>query len=132
MRGTVGRCLLVVVLASAISRPATGGQLLSSPLKPLLNALNTTICSLPLVVSSPKADAAVRDWARKGGPGQLRVIASVESGLIGTARNLILGLGGLLYDDLPGINAIVAQVDGVGLAALTCKPWVTSISVDAI
>jgi subtilisin family serine protease len=102
------------------------------PLQSLLGSINTSSCTLPLLGSSPKLDAAVQRWARLGGSGTVRVIVSAQAGLLGTVKTIVSLLGVPLLNELVGINAIVLDVDGPTLSTLACSTAVASISVDAV
>src|SRR5262245_1103747 len=110
--------VLPVVLATTIASNASA-QLLS------------TSCSLPLLSSSPKVDAAIQRWARLGGSGSVRVIVSAQGGLLGTVKTLLTLLGLPVLGDLPGVNAVVTQVNGLTLPALACSTAVADVSLDA-
>lgn len=118
-------CLTIVCSLGARNASA---QLLPSLLQPVVN----TVCSLPLLSTSPKVDAAVQKWTRDGGIGQLRVIASAEPGLLGLVTNLLAAKGLEPLGELVGINAVVADVDVGALSALSCSTAVSSISLDAV
>jgi len=131
LRRALARVLVFVITASVPAQASA--QLLSlGPLQSLLGSINTSSCTLPLLGSSPKLDAAVQRWARLGGSGTVRVIVSAQAGLLGTVKTIVSLLGVPLLNELVGINAIVLDVDGPTLSTLACSTAVASISVDAV
>jgi serine protease AprX len=121
------RFAAVVICSMSIASHASA-QLLSSTLTQVVG------CTLSLagLASSSKLDTALQTWARDGGSGRVRVIVSVQSGLLDTVRTLLGTIGGTNLGTLTGINAIVAEVNASGLSALTCSTAVASISIDAV
>src|SRR2546426_9478492 len=94
--------LLTVAVLFELLPEHLSAQLLSkllsptqSVVQPVLTAVTDVVCSIPLL-SSPKLDAAVQGWARRGEPGRLRVIVSAAPGLLATVKSLVLGTSGLL------------------------------------
>jgi len=128
---TSRRVITRLLAALAISAITTNASAQLLPLQPLLGTINTAACSLPLLATSTKVDAAVQRWARLGGTGQLRVIVSAQPGLLGTVEAVLAALNLPLLGELPGINAIVADVNSLALSTLTCSLAVSSVSVDA-
>jgi serine protease AprX len=120
-----------LTLSCSLAARDASAQLLSSLVQPLVNTASSLSCSLPLLSTSPRLDAALQKWAREGGSGDRRVIASAEPGLLSVVRSLLGAIGGTPLADLTGINAVVAEVDAAGLSALACSTAVASISLDA-
>jgi serine protease AprX len=112
----------------AIARCASA-QLLSPLLKPLTTTVSSLTCTLS--AGSPKLDDALQKWVAEGSQGKVRVIVSAAPGLLSTVKNLLPTLGGPLLGELPGINALVTEVDSRGLTGLICSGSVSSISIDA-
>ncbi len=118
--------LLAFAIISSVPTHASA-QLLPSLLDPVLKAINITACSLPLLSKSPKVDGAVQRWAREGGSGNIRVIVSAQGGLLGLVKTILAALRLPLLGELPGINALVADVNALALSTLACS---TAVSID--
>jgi serine protease AprX len=130
MRTPIRRFLLCFLLAALNARVASA-QVLSSLLTRGTTPLSTT-CPVSSLASSPKIDAALRQWAASGDTQPQQVIVSAANGALGSVTALVAGLGGTVLGTLPGINAAVARVDLPDLAALACALPVSSISLDAV
>lgn len=133
MRPTRFRWLSVcLTISCGFAARDASAQLVSSLVQPIVNTVANVTCPLTALPTSPRLDAALQKWAREGGAGDRRVIASAEPGLLGVVRNLLAALGVAPLADLDGINALVANVDAAGLSTLACSTAVSSISLDAI
>src|SRR5437773_9451002 len=108
--------LLALVLSCAIPAKASA-QLLQLP-QNVLATINTSSCTLPLLPTSPKLDAAVHRWARLGGSGTVRVIVSAQGGLLGTVKTIVAALSVPLLSELTGINAVVLEANGLTLSTV--------------
>ena len=131
---------LAMVLACTLLGGDVSAQLLSRLLKPVKTIVQPVVtivthltCSVTQLLASPKLDSAVKNWASDAGPGTLRVIVTAEPGLLSTITTLVTTTLGLpLVRELPGINALVTEIDLDDLSILACDVSVSSISVDAI
>jgi serine protease AprX len=132
-----------IARAQLLPSGALGGLLdpinnLLDPLDPLLDPLLGPILDPILdpllgpagLLNERKLDAALRAWTRTGSSPTARVIVTTTPGQTGLVGTLVTVLGGLLRGLLPGVNALVADVTQVTLAALLLDPRVTSISLD--
>jgi serine protease AprX len=131
LRLLVFRCAVLAIALALLSRDGNA-QLALPSLSPLLQPVSSLFCSPSQLATSPKLDGAVRAWVRAPSSEPLRVIVSSNpSLLVGTLRQLVSDLGGIVLGELPDVNAIVAQVDHDALVSLTCDVSVQSISMDA-
>ncbi|HEV3061676.1 MAG TPA: S8 family peptidase [Vicinamibacterales bacterium] len=136
------RRAMVLAVSLALLARTVSAQLLQNPLSPSTSVLQPLAglvvdpaCTASVLASSPKLDAAVQEWVRtesSGSSDTLRVIVSAGPGLLAPVETLVLQLGGSLLGDLPGINALVANVTESTLSLLACVPGVLSVSIDAI
>jgi serine protease AprX len=128
-----------IARAQLLPPGALGGLLdpvsnLLGPLDPLLGPILDPILD-PLLgpgglLNEHKLDAALRNWSRNGTSSTARVIVTTTAGQAGLVGALVGLLGGLLQGLLPSVNALVAEVSHITLAALLLDPRVTSISLD--
>src|SRR5688572_8128650 len=87
-------------------------------LTPIVQQVVGCTVSLTNLASSPKLDGALQSWARNGGSGRVRVIISAQGGLLGTVQSLVGTIGSTVLGNLPGINAVVADVNAPALRTL--------------
>jgi hypothetical protein len=83
----------------------------SAQLLPSMQQVVSCTTSRAGLTTSPKLDAALQKWARDGGSGRGRIIVSAQGGLLGTVQTLLSTLGGTLFGNLPGIYAVVGEVN---------------------
>src|SRR5262245_59158246 len=93
---------------------------LACAIAPRAYAVDVSSGAIPLLASSSKVDAAVQRWAGLGASGSVRVIVSAQAGQLGIVKTLLTLLGLPLLGELPGINAVVVQVNALTLPALAC------------
>jgi serine protease AprX len=117
---------LVFTLIGLIACPQVARAQLLSILDPILDPL----LGPGGLLNEHKLDAALRAWSRNGTSPTARVIVTTTPGQTGLVGLLVSLLGGLLQGLLPGVNALVAEVSHITLAALLLDPRVTSISLD--
>jgi serine protease AprX len=146
----IPRVLVVLSITMVAWAPPTHAQLLNQllqpvvqtvggllgPLDPILEPILDPLLGLltsPTVPNEQKLDAALKVWSRTptNAPTPQRVIVTAAPGKLPLVKSLLTLVGGLLKVELPGINALVAEVSLDALGGLLADGNVVSVSIDA-